>query len=252
MKNFKKSIPLFVTVILFYFGYQSQIHGQGNCELTEDFSEYTGFSIQAVSCSLDVCILNQAQQNAVPGLLERYKKVCTKNAAKKCLYKTCLMSADCQVIIKTPPAFTATTCTIDTAGQAWCTYGIVGYYDCDCAYNKVKITASNTTGNYCPGDNVVLTAVPDSLIPNIDYIQWFLNDTLLHNDTTFTHVVASTGNYEVLIVDTDGNGYLSPAFPVQCASAIPTLQQWALIILAVLLLIIGVLVILRNKRAAIR
>ena len=247
MKISKKLLSFYFPFILFMLVYTGQGYSQYTCE-NYAFNVDLKFTIPAAGCDGSNCLLYTAQEELGKQYTRTYKRLSTDSAARICAQRSCPPNETCQVIADDPPDVYHKICTSDTSGNHWCTYKLHGYYICTCVGNKVGISASNTTGNYCPGDNVVLTAIPDSPIPNIEYIQWFRDNALLYNDTTMTHVVSSIGIYKVLIVDTDGIGYLSPAFPVQCASAIPTLQQWTLIILAVLLLIIGVMVILRNKR----
>ncbi|HRY33285.1 MAG TPA: hypothetical protein P5531_09995 [Bacteroidales bacterium] len=220
---------------------------QNNC-VGPTFGIALTFTIPSANCYGSECILNIEQSNAKTKLIKDYKIKCTDSAAHVCVRKACPNQAECQVVINNPPSVYSEICSTDTAGQHWCSITVGGSYYCICVGNKVTITASNGTGYFCPGETLDLYAVTESPITNIDYIQWFVNDSIIEGaDTTF-HAVSMTGIYEVLIVDTDGQVYLSPPFPVACPASIPTLQEWVLAILGVLLLYAGTMAILRKKR----
>jgi hypothetical protein len=250
MKNSKYLLPVRGLFVVFFFGYTTCVQGTDNCTGTPNFPIYKIFAIQASGCNATQCILNAAQIAQRDKLVEDFKKLCTRDAALNCASKACPQPAVCQALIQSPPALWSSVCTVDTNGICWCQFFVQGVYSCNCVTNKVTVIPSNTTGNFCPGDNLLLYAETMFPILNISYIQWFRDGSILPGANAPSYVVNSPGIYEAMIVDTDGNIYLSAPFTVQCLNPIPTLTQWGIIILAAMLILSGTLVLL-NKRSVI-
>jgi hypothetical protein len=247
MKNLKKLLSLGLPFILIILSNPTLVLCQNNC-IGPPFSVTMYFTIPAAYCDGPNCVLYTAQENLKKQLLSKSKKKCTDSAAHICVHRTCPQPGECQVVTDVAPYEMYSTCSTDTAGDHWCTIVVGGTYRCICVTNKVRIEASNSSGNYCPADNLTLTAVPDTPITNVDYIQWFVNDAIIDSANTWSQVVTSTGKYEVLVVDTAGLVYLSDPFQVRCPGSIPTMQEWGLIILSVLLLITGIMFIIKKRR----
>lgn len=243
-----KSVPFYLTILLLFISLKSSAPGYNDCVMAPISETEVSFTVRVSGCQGSTCMASVAEAALINELIEKFKGNCLKEATLKCAKNSCPPNQNCQAFIVTFPALSHSWCTIDTAGKCNCKVVIKGTFGCSCADNEVHIVPSNTTGNYCPADYLTLTAVPDTPMPNIDFIQWFVNDSVIDGANSLTHVVTRTGRYEVLVVDTDSFVFLSDPFQVRCPGSVPTLQEWGLIIFGIILLAVGVIFIIKRRK----